>query len=156
MNLPKGFTHHKGLNIDATRIQEVVFTVLKEYGLPVDPNSTDSDLSQPEDFYKDGFFGVVKNPEGIIVGTFGLLEHEPGIVEIRKMYLLSSYRGMGIGKFMMNFLFAKAKELGYSQVMLETASELKEAIFMYEKYGFVLDEEAPQTCRCDRVYYKKL
>lgn len=156
MNLPKGYTYSKGLNADASRIQEVVFTVLKEYGLPVDPNATDADLNEPENFYRDGFFGVVKNPEGIIVGTFGLLEHEPGVVEIRKMYLLSEYRGKGIGKFMMNFLFTKAKEMGYSKVMLETASELKEAILMYEKYGFVLDEEAPATCRCDRVYHKKI
>jgi len=156
MELPLGFTYEKGLNQDSEAIKEVIFTTLLEYGLPVDPGETDADLDQPEDFYKDGFFAVIKNKEQVIIGTFGLLEYKPGIVEIRKMYLFKAYRGMGIGRFMMNFLLQKAKEMGYSQIMLETATSLKEAIAMYEKYGFVLDEEAPHTCRCDRMYFKEI
>ncbi|MGK0389173.1 MAG: putative acetyltransferase [Maribacter sp.] len=156
MKLPKGFSYEKGLNKDAEAIKNVIFTTLIEYGLPIDPNATDSDLDQPEDFYKDGFFGVIKNEAGEIVGTFGLLEYQKGIVEIRKMYLLKACRGKGIGKFMMNFLMEKAKEMTYEKVMLETATALKEAIVMYEKYGFELKKEAPHTNRCDRMYFKDL
>ena len=156
MELPAGFTYEKGKNQDAERIKEVIFTVLKEYGLPIDPGMTDADLDQPADFYQTGFFGVIKNKEGIIVGTFGLLEHEQGVVEIRKMYLLKPYRGMGIGKFMMDFLLQKAQKMAFRKIMLETATALKEAILMYEKYGFVLDGKAPHTDRCDRVYYKEI
>jgi putative acetyltransferase len=156
MKLPKGFSCEEGLNKDNEAIKHVIFTTLIEYGLPLDPNVTDSDLDQPANFYKEGFFGVIKNKDRDIVGTFGLLEYQEGIVEIRKMYLLKEYRGKGIGKFMMNFLMAKAREMGYEKVMLETASALKEAILMYEKYGFVLAEEAPHTCRCDRMYFKNL
>lgn len=156
MILPKGFKHTKGLNVDAERIQYVVFTTLKEYGLPVDPGCTDNDLSIPEDFYKDGYFAVIRNESDEIIATFGLLEYEPDVVEIRKMYLLKEYRGRGIGKYMMDFLLSKAKEMGYPTVMLETASALVEAIAMYEKYGFKLDEETPHTERCDRVYYLTL
>ena len=156
MKLPKGFYYEKGLNKDSEAIKNVIFPTLIEYGLPLDPNATDSDLDLPEDFYKDGFFGVIKNETEEIVGTFGLLEYQKGIVEIRKMYLLKKYRGKGIGKFMMNFLMAKAREMKYEKVMLETASSLKEAIAMYEKYGFELAKEAPHTCRCDRMYFKDL
>lgn len=156
MELPEGFTYEKGKNEDSESIKKVIFTTLIEYGLPVDPGATDADLNQPADFYSEGFFGVINNKKGEIVGTFGLLEYKPNIVEIRKMYLLKEYRGLGIGRFMMNFLLQKAKEMNYSEVMLETATSLKEAIIMYEKYGFVLDEEAPHTCRCDRMYFKKI
>ncbi len=156
LELTEGYTWRRATNADADAVQEVVFTVLKEYGLPVDKGKTDMDLMAPADFYADGFFGVIENKERAIVGTFGLKEHEKGIAEIRKMYLLSSCRGKGIGHFMMRFLLFKAKELGYQTVMLETASVLREAIFMYEKYGFVLDENAPFTERCDKMYYLNL
>lgn len=156
MKLPRGFSYEKGLNKDSKAIKHVIFTTLIEYGLPVDPNATDSDLDHPEDFYKDGFFAVIKNNRNEIVGTFGLLEYQKGIVEIRKMYLLKEYRGKGIGKFMMNFLMRKAKDMGYEKVMLETATALKEAIIMYEKYGFELSKDAPHTCRCDKMYFKDL
>lgn len=156
MKLPEGFSYEQGLNKDSEAIKNVIFTTLIEYGLPVDPNATDSDLDCPEDFYQDGFFAVIKDETGEIVGTFGLLEYEKGIVEIRKMYLLKAYRGKGIGKFMMDFLMAKAKEMGYKKVMLETATVLKEAIVIYEKYGFELSKDAPHTCRCDRMYFKEI
>lgn len=156
MQLPQGFTYANGLNQDSESIKKVIFTTLSEYGLPLDPDATDADLNEPEDFYKDGFFGVIKNEKKEIIGTFGLLEYKPGIVEIRKMYLLKAYRGLGIGRFMMDLLLQKAKEMKYTQVMLETATALKEAIVMYEKYGFELDQEAPHTNRCDRMYFKEI
>ncbi len=152
MELPENFHWRPAKNEDATHVKQVIFSVLEEYGLKVDASKTDADLDKSADYYKDGFFGVVLNAHDEIVGTFGLLEHEPGVVEIRKMYLLPTYRGMGIGRFMMHFLLAKAKELGYGKVMLETASSLKEAVAMYEKYGFVLDEKKPYTDRCDKMY----
>ncbi len=156
MSLPNGISWRIVSNQDATKVKEVIFRVLTEYGLPVDPCKTDSDLDQPATFYEKGFFGVIENDVNEIVGTFGLLEHKNDEIEIRKMYLLPQYRGKGIGKFMMNFLLQKSKELGYPKVVLETASQLKEAVMMYEKYGFKIDDSGPETERCDLMYFLKI
>ncbi len=156
MELPKGYTFRKAMDEDAKDVLHVVFTALQEYGLVPEPDKTDVDLKAPATFYKDGFFGVIEDPEGKIIGTFGLLEHEPGVSEIRKMYLLKEARGKGIGKFMLTFLLNKSKELGFSKAMLETASPLVEAIGLYEKYGFEEDPNIPYTERCDKMYFLDL
>ncbi len=156
IQLPKGFTWREAKNEDSEEIKNLVFSVLREYGLDVDPKKTDADLDRPADFYKDGFFALLSNAKEEIIATFALLEYKENVVEIRKMYLLPAYRGLGLGRFMMRFLLAKAKEMGYSKVMLETASPLKEAVAMYEKYGFVLDEKGPHTERCDKMYFLEI
>ncbi len=156
MKLPLNYTCVAAQNTDSIAIKNVIFTSLQEYGLPIDPGKTDADLNAPADFYQEGYFGLIKDPQKQIVGTFGILEYEKGVGEIRKMYLLQEHRRKGIGHFMMQFLFQKAKELSFHRVVLETATVLEEAIIMYEKYGFQLDPSAPHTARCDRMYFLDL
>jgi putative acetyltransferase len=140
-------------NADSESIKSVVFSVLKEYGLKPDSNSTDKDLDSIEESYflKKGFFGVVEI-ENSIVATVGLHQVDATTCELRKMYSLPSQRGKGLGKSIIEFALSKAKELGYKRVILETASPLKEAIGLYKKYGF--KEYIPQhlSCRCDQAF----
>jgi putative acetyltransferase len=76
-------------------------------------------------------------------------------VEIRKMYLLPSVRGSGMGKFLLQQLEAAIAARGFEAIWVETASVLTEAVKLYEKYGYqpATDVETP---RCDRVYVKFL
>ncbi len=156
MYLHQNYSWREATNEDANAVKNVIFPVLMEYGLPLDKNCTDSDLNHPADFYKAGFFGVILTKEGQVVGTFGLLPHGENSVEIRKMYLLPEHRGKGIGRFMLESLLDLAKKRGYKKAVLDTASSLKEAIMMYEKYGFIRDDSLVEVERCDRAYYKIL
>jgi putative acetyltransferase len=52
------------------------------------------------------------------------------------MYLDPKARGKGIGRILIDKCIAKAKEVGYDRVYLESLPELKVAVAMYEKYGF--------------------
>jgi putative acetyltransferase len=56
--------------------------------------------------------------------------------ELVKMYLLPEARGKGVGQQLLNHCLEKARELGYTKMYLETLSELKEAIVLYEKNEF--------------------
>lgn len=142
-------------NQDKEQIQQVVFGTLSEYGLKNDPNGTDADLNDIQANYIGcgGTFVVLEDENNKIVGTGGLFYLRPGVCELRKMYLLKETRGKGFGKQMMNYLLAKANELGFKRIELETASVLVEAISLYTRYGF-----RPITCaehlasRCDQAY----
>ncbi len=140
-------------NADSERIKTVVFTVLNEYGLKPDSNSTDKDLDSIEESYfsNNGFFGVVEI-EGLVVATVGLHKIDASTCELRKMYSLPSQRGRGLGKSIMEFALSKAKELGYTRVILETASPLKEAIGLYKKYGFKEFSPEHLSARCDQAF----
>jgi putative acetyltransferase len=140
-------------NADSEQIKTLVFSVLKEYGLKPDSNSTDKDLDAIEESYfsKNGFFGVIE-VEGLIVATVGLHRVTNTTCELRKMYSLPSQRGRGLGKTIMEFALSKAKELGYNRVILETASPLKEAIGLYKKYGFKEFNPEHLSSRCDQAF----
>jgi putative acetyltransferase len=70
---------------------------------------------------------------GGIYPTDGLPE---SICELVKMYLRADARGIGLGAKMIQRCLSAAKELGYSKVYLETMPELKNALSVYEKFGF--------------------
>lgn len=113
---------------------------------------TDTDLDDIVKAYKGGYFGMIKNKNGNFEGTFGLYKLSESNCEIRKMYLIPNARGKGIGKWMVNFLIEKAKDLGYKKIELETSSLLPEALHLYQKVGFQEVKTENATIRCDRVF----
>ncbi len=129
----------------------MIFSVLAEYGLRGEPGETDKCLRDIEANYvqRGGCFEVVIGDSGRIVGSWGLYPHEPGVCELRKMYILPSVRGQGLGKQLMERALVRARELGFRRIELDTASRLKEAIGLYEKYGFKPIDKAGIPARCD-------
>jgi putative acetyltransferase len=56
--------------------------------------------------------------------------------ELSKMYLLPSARGQGLGKKLIDTCLEFAATAGYTQVYLETMPELRQALKIYQKFGF--------------------
>ncbi|MBI1344529.1 MAG: GNAT family N-acetyltransferase [Terrimonas sp.] len=56
--------------------------------------------------------------------------------ELVKMYLLPEGRGKGIGQLLIARCIETAKTFGFSKIYLETMPELKQALKVYEKFGF--------------------
>jgi putative acetyltransferase len=138
---------------DSDEIKSVVFEVLKEYGLSPEPENTDLDLDSIEKYYHQngGFFGVVED-DGVIVATVGIYRLDSSTCELRKMYALPNQRGKGLGKLLMEFTIKTAKELGFSRITLETATPLREAIALYQKYGFKKYDPEHMAVRCDQAF----
>ena len=84
-----------------------------------------------------------------IVATYGLFPLNNSSVEIRKMYASPSIRGKGLGKWMVNHLIEIARKNDYDEVELESASQLKEAIGLYQKFGFI--EKDFENCISDII-----
>ena len=56
--------------------------------------------------------------------------------ELVKMYLLPQGRGVGLGRTLIEKCIDAAKETGFKNIYLETMPELKQALKVYEKFGF--------------------
>lgn len=127
---------------------------MREYGLEPDEGSTDADLADIEAayFHRGGYFGVVEDEKGMLVGTYGLYPLKEEVAEIRKMYLLPAARGKGLGACLLESLLRLAREKGYKRLELETAGVLKEAIGLYTKKGFKPVCREEMSCRCDQVF----
>lgn len=77
--------------------------------------------------------------DGEMIGGAGIYPTEAlpaGTCELVKMYLKPEARGIGLGRMLIEKCLASAKEMGYSQVYLESMPELRKALSVYEKFGF--------------------
>lgn len=145
-------------NKDCDNIADLVYGILREYGLKPDPACTDADIKDIEYTYfsRGGTFFVLETEDGSIIGAYGLYPVEEHTCELRKMYLHEAHRGKGLGKFLLDDALSKAKQLGFERMVLETASVLKEAIALYESYGFVQYNPQHMSSRCDQAYLLEL
>ena len=71
---------------------------------------------------------------GGIYPTDGLPEDT---CELVKMYLLPKARGHGLGRILIEKCIVAAAANGFKKIYLETMPELKQALSVYEKFGFV-------------------
>lgn len=140
-------------NKDIEAIKNLVFSVLREYGLEPDPYDTDADLADIEANYakRGGLFEVLEDENGELLGTVGLYPINAETVELRKMYFAPDLRGKGYGKKTLKRTIERARELGFQKMYLETNSVLKEAVGLYQKFGFEPTNEK-HTPRCDQAF----
>ena len=144
-------------NDDAEKVKNLVFGVLREYGLEPEPGGTDTDLDDIEISYfgRGGLFEVLETERGELLGTVGLYPIDSETIELRKMYFAKELRGRGVGKQTLERMIKRAKELGFKRIYLETNSVLKEAIGLYTKFGFVETDEK-HALRCDAAFILEL
>jgi ribosomal protein S18 acetylase RimI-like enzyme len=108
---------------------------------------------KPEDVLVPGsgfFVGRVER-QAVAIGAYRPLE--PGIAEIKRMFVAREYRGRGYSKSMLATLERMARESGYDAVRLETRHLQAAAIALYESVGYVRIPnygmyEGKQSCLC--------
>jgi GNAT superfamily N-acetyltransferase len=71
-----------------------------------------------------------------IVGTCALLKHPDRGFELSKMGVTRLYRGVGIGRKLVESALEQVKSLGARTIFLETHSRLVPAMRLYQKFGF--------------------
>ena len=140
-------------NQDTDDVRRIVTTVLREYGLSLDCSGIDADLNDIQGGYiaRGGMFLVIES-DGALVGCGGLYPMGAGEAEIRKMYLLPGTRGRGLGRKLLLQLLDGGRNGGFRRVTLETASVLKEAIGLYQSFGFRRVQREHHSSRCDQMF----
>ena len=153
----RGHSIRRASSADMAAVRAIVNGILGEYGLAADPQGTDRDLADVEASYfaPGGTFDVVVAADGTIAGCCGVMAHGEAC-ELRKMYLVKSARGLGLGARLLQRARAFAKGRGFRRMDLETASVLKEAIALYTGAGFVPVARPLATPRCDKAFTLEL
>lgn len=89
--------------------------------------------------------GKYQEPEGCIVlasvevapaGCVALRKINNEICEMKRLYVRSQFRSLGLGKQLTNLIVEKARELGYEYLRLDTLPSMKIAQEMYREMGF--------------------
>jgi len=126
---------------DNSVLAKVVRGTLAEFGAN-HPNTVYYDPTTDtlfELFQKTGAKYFVAELDGEVVGGGGIYPTDglaADTCELVKMYLLPHARGLGLGKTLIEKCLQAARENGFHKVYLETMPELKQALKVYQKFGF--------------------
>lgn len=126
---------------DNPKIEQVIKAAFPEFGLPLEGSTyEDPETMQMYESYqgaRDKYFVIIENDELVGGGGIKPINTSNGsICELQKMYFSPKVRGRGYGKQLFHKCMETAKELGFEQCYLESASQLKTAIHIYETNGF--------------------
>lgn len=126
---------------DNARLATIIRQTLAEFGAnhPGTVYYDDTTDHLYELFRPPGSVYYVAEMDGELMGGGGIYPTEglpADTCELVKMYLLPKARGTGLGKRLIEKSIAKAAELGYKKIYLETMPELKQALKVYARFGF--------------------
>ena len=91
---------------------------------------------RPQDAFDPKFTFLIAWLDGGAVGCGALRVLEPGVGEIKRMFVLPQCRGRGIARKILETLESRALELGRTIVRLETGAGQPEAIGLYKSAGY--------------------
>lgn len=80
---------------------------------------------------------LVAYVEGQAVGCGAVRINEPGVGEIKRMYVAPSWRGKGIAGAVLGSLEEHALRLGARRLVLETGDRQSEVLQLYRRAGFI-------------------
>ena len=124
----------------------------------------DEGLDHLSDYYSAApdrrAYYILVEDDGALAGGIGLAEFPlfENCAELQKLYLSDAVKEHGFGYKLIEKIEEAARELGYSQIYLETHINLRAALHIYEKSGYVaIDKpEAVVHATMNRFYIKAL
>lgn len=133
-----GFTIRRALPEDHAAVARELSDYLSFIGDALDADGLDHDIAHWQEEY-DGRTGVlllVADPAGEVVGTAAVRLLEPGLGELKRMWLRPSCQGRRLGRRLMDACLDEARRLGCRTLRLDTQATLEAAVHLYRAYGF--------------------
>jgi len=83
----------------------------------------------------------IMEEENQIIGSIAIVGHSKLEAQLRWFFVHPNYQGLGLGKYLLNETIQFCKKQEFKVIFLWTTIELKTAIHLYLKFGFVKTEE---------------
>ncbi|MGI6331280.1 MAG: GNAT family N-acetyltransferase [Zhaonellaceae bacterium] len=74
--------------------------------------------------------------DGKAAGCVALHKLSENICEMKRLYVRAQYRGLGIGKKLVNIIIEYASKMNYQYIRLDTLPTMKSAQALYSSLGF--------------------
>jgi ribosomal protein S18 acetylase RimI-like enzyme len=84
----------------------------------------------------DGVFLVVLDDDDSPVGCGGIRSLDPGVFEVKHLFLREETRGRGWGSLLLRELEARARAFGATEMVLDTNASLTSAGALYRSAGY--------------------
>ena len=116
---------------------ELVRSLFREYatslGRDLSFQEFERELTELPDYYRVILFA---EHDGDVVGCAAVREFEPGIAELKRLYVRPSARGAGLGRALSVEAIERARADGFASIRLDTLPEMTTATALYQRLGF--------------------
>ena len=133
-----GFTIRRALPEDHAAVARELAEYISFIGDALDAEGLDHDIAHWQEEYdgRTGVLLVVADAAGEVVGTAAVRLLEPGLGELKRMWLRPSCQGRGLGRQLMDACLHEARRLGCRALRLDTQARMEAAVHLYRAYGF--------------------
>lgn len=80
---------------------------------------------------------LARDGAGAAVGCVAIRPLSEGVCEMKRLYVLPTTQGTGVGKALVTQIINVAQQLGYAEIRLDTLPRMEAALRMYRSLGFV-------------------
>ena len=155
---------------DSQRVIKLISDIIvNEFGFKLEFDTLDSDILAIEEIYNKSDGGCFWVAESIddnntqqqqqkIVGTTAVrnLKQFESTCELKRMYVLTEFRRLGLGQKLLDIAIDFARSVGYSRMVLDSSKTLCAARALYLKKGFVDIPKYNDNYRADVFMERKL
>ncbi|MEW6266065.1 MAG: GNAT family N-acetyltransferase [Thermodesulfobacteriota bacterium] len=99
-------------------------------------NFEDEINSLPCEYGPPGGALFLAEQEAIWMGCVALRKFAENVAEMKRLYVVPAGRGRGLGRVLAENIIARARRIGYKEMVLDTLPFMKEAQALYTSLGF--------------------
>jgi ribosomal protein S18 acetylase RimI-like enzyme len=142
---------------DAAAVMRLHHEALGPTGAHLGPGPWDDDLEKIREVYLDagGEFLVATLDDRSIVAMGALRRVDGAIAEIKRMRTAPALQGRGYGRRILARLEARAEELGYTRLQLDTTVKQVAARHLYQTAGYTETRRSPGPGADENIIYEK-
>lgn len=126
-------------DVDGVRL--LIREYVESLGLDLGFQGLEEELSQlPGKYAAPEGALLVASSGTTLCGCVALKKLEPGICEMKRLYVREGFKGRGIGRMLVSHILERAKAGGYRAMRLDSLETMHQAVALYRLFGFEATE----------------